>query len=527
MTNIRVRFAPSPTGFLHIGGARTALFNWLFARKMGGTFILRIEDTDEVRSTEDSVNAIFHSLRWLGLDWDEGPSESHESWVMGHESQSEKILKTHDARLTTHDSKGNRGPYYQMQRLDLYRKYADQLLSEGKAYLCYCAPEELEEMRKKAMAKNQSPKYDGRCRDLTESQKKELQSSGRKPVVRFKIPLEGITRFEDIIRGSLEFENALLEDFVLLKASEVPTYQFAVVVDDYLMKITHVLRGDDHLSNTPRQILVYEALGWAEFVRNLKFAHFSMILGSDGSRLSKRHGATSVEEYERMGYLPEAMRNYLVLLGWSTEDSQQIFEKDELIEKFSIERCGKSAAVFDPQKLLWMNGEYVRKADVEYLTRLSMPFLKKAGLIESENPPAEEYRYLKSCIALEQGKIKLLSDAPRRIDFLIKDDYDLDPKALEKILKTPNVSILLSELKVKMQNLESFNAQKLEELFRNFAAEKNMKTSPIFHAVRVATSGRAEGPSLFHYLELLGKEKVMCRIDKTLATINSHSDVPS
>lgn len=489
---IRVRFAPSPTGFLHIGGARTALFNWLFARKAGGTFILRIEDTDEVRSTEESVNAILRGLQWLGLDWDEGPQRS-----------------------------GSYGPYFQMQRLDLYKKHADQLMSEGKAYHCYCTPEELEAMRTRAMLAKRPPKYDGRCRNLTESRKKELEAAGRKPVVRFRTPTEGVTEFDDIVRGHVAFENALLDDFVLLKASGVPTYQFAVVIDDYLMQITHVVRGDDHLSNTPRQVLVFEALGWSGFVKQLKFAHLSMILGPDGSRLSKRHGATSVEEYEKAGYLPEAMVNYLALLGWSTEDSQQIFEKNDLTQKFSLERCGKSAAVFDPVKLLWMNGEYIRSCNIKNLTERSIPFLREAGLVQDGNLAEDKLKFVQSCVALEQEKIKVLKDVPRLVDFLLKDDFEFDEKSVEKVLKVPGAIALVMELKERIEKLSEFSAASIEKLCRDLSAEKNIKAGAVFHPLRVATSGRTQGPSLFHYLEVLGKEKTLRRLQKTCTTFSA------
>lgn len=497
MNDIRVRFAPSPTGFLHIGGARTALFNWLFARKMGGTFILRIEDTDEVRSTDDSINAIIHGLRWLNLDWDEGPQNSYGSSTLEG------------------DHKGSYGPYFQMKRLDLYKKYTDQLLAEGKAYHCYCTPEELEAMRHLATVAKRPPKYDGRCRNLTDSKKSEFESANRKSVVRFKMSSEGTTQFRDIVRGDLSFENSLLDDFVLIKSSGIPTYQFAVVIDDYLMKISHVIRGDDHLSNTPRQIALFQALGWEEFVQNLKFAHLSMILGSDGSRLSKRHGATSVEEYEKMGYLPEAMINYLTLLGWSTEDSQQIFEKGELIQKFSLDRCGKSSAIFDPQKLIWMNGEYIRKMSSAELTVRALPFLADSGLIQQEKDLSiERSDYIDSCIKLEQEKIKLLTDTPKLLDFLLKDELQFDEKSVEKVLKRTGMVDLLMELYERVKSLEEFTASTTEKMARDFAAEKGLKTSEVFHPFRVATSGRTQGPSLFHYLEVLGKEKVLERIEK-------------
>lgn len=489
--NVRVRFAPSPTGFLHIGGARTALFNWLFARRHGGTFILRIEDTDEVRSTEDSVQAILRGLTWLGLDWDEGPS-----------------LKSKD------EVRGSYGPYYQMQRLDLYKKYSDQLQNDGKAYKCYCTPEELEAMRTRAMLAKRPPKYDGRCRNLTEAQRKEKEAAGLKAVIRFKTPLEGVTQFDDIVRGHVAFENALLDDFVLLKASGVPTYQFAVVVDDYLMKITHVIRGDDHLSNTPRQILIMEGLGWGDFAKGLKFAHLSMILGPDGTRLSKRHGATSVEEYERTGYFAEAMMNYLALLGWSTEDSQQLFTREDMISKFELERCGKSPSIFDPTKLLWMNGEYVRKCPPDQFLKRAMPFIKESGLIEGE-PAGAQFDYLKACVALEQEKVKLLTDVPKLIDFLVKDEYPMDEKSVEKVLKAPGAIGLLMEINPRFKDLADFTAAGTEKLCKDFAAEKGIKNGAVYHPVRVATSGRQQGPSLFHYLEVLGKDKVVSRIQKT------------
>src|SRR5882672_10572858 len=344
--SIRVRFAPSPTGYLHIGGARTALFNWLFARHNQGVFILRIEDTDELRSTEESVSGILDSMKWLGLDWDEGP--------------------TPDGRGV----KGDYGPYFQMQRLEKYQAACDELVKKGLAYPCYCTAEEVEKMRELALLAKRPPKYDGRCRNLTSEQRAASEQAGKKKSIRFKTPQTGNTRFVDLVRGGLDFENALLEDFVILKTSGVPTYNFACVVDDHHMAISHVIRGDDHLSNTPRQILVYEALGW----KPPEFGHLAMILGSDGSRLSKRHGATSVTDYRDSGYLPEVMLNYLALLGWGTEDSQQIFTQQEMVDKFSLERCSKSPAAFDPAKLLWMNGEYIRKTPVPQLAAMAKPF---------------------------------------------------------------------------------------------------------------------------------------------------------
>ena len=484
--SIRVRFAPSPTGYLHIGGARTALFNWLFARHHQGTFILRIEDTDEVRSTEDSVRGILDSMVWLGLDWDEGPT------IDGKGVQ------------------GNYGPYFQMQRLDNYQKACQELIDEGMAYPCYCTPEEVEKIRELAMLAKRPPKYDGTCRNLTPDQRKAKEAEGRKKSVRFKTPHEGNTDFTDIVRGPMHFENLLLEDFVILKTSGVPTYNFACVIDDHQMVISHVIRGDDHLSNTPRQILVYKALGWTP----PQFAHLAMILGSDGSRLSKRHGATSVMEYKEAGYLPEVLLNYLALLGWGTEDSQQLFTQAEMIEKFALERCSRSPATFDPGKLLWMNGEYIRKKSVPELAELAKPFFAAA---EFDRIPRDQYE---KAIALEQEKVKLLTDVPKLIDFLLWDEYEYRAEAVNKVLKADGAAEVLQELAKRLETLEPFDAAQVESLCKTLAKERGVKNGAIFHPLRVAVSGRTEGPSLFHMVEYLGKERTLERIARAQKLLN-------
>jgi len=498
--SIRVRFAPSPTGYLHVGGARTALFNWLFARHRRGTFILRIEDTDEVRSTPESVSGILESMRWLGLNWDEGP-----------EMGTGPILSSASSPVLP--SRGDKGPYFQMQRLDKYRSICDQLLVKGQAYPCFCTPEEVEKMRQMALLAKRPPKYDGTCRDLTPAERTKKEAEGRKKSIRFKTPHDGATDFTDLVRGSLHFENALLEDFVILKTSGVPTYNFACVVDDQLMEISHVIRGDDHLSNTPRQILLYKSLGWTP----PQFAHLAMILGADGSRLSKRHGATSVAEYNEAGYLPEALLNYLALLGWGTEDSQQLFSRDEMIEKFLLERCGKSPATFDPNKLLWMNGEYVRKRSVPELASLSRPFLKAAGLV-SEPDPAQAPA-LQQAIALEHEKIKLLADVPKLIDFLVKDEYEYRPEAFDKVLRVPGAGEILEDLAKRLNALTPFDVAGIEAVCRVCAKDRGIKTGAVFHPLRVAVSGRTEGPSLFHMVEYLGKARTLERIKRAQALL--------
>jgi len=488
---VRVRFAPSPTGFLHIGGARTALFNWLFARKMKGTFILRIEDTDEARSTDESVNAILDSMKWLGLDWDEGPPVEP--------GQAGDI--------------GEYGPYFQMEAKEkgIYQKFADKLLAEGKAYKCYCTAEEVEEMRKTAQAAKKVPKYNGKCRNLTEDQRKQCEAEGRQAVLRLKVPEEGKTVFDDIIRGRVEFENYMLDDFIIAKNNGVPTYNFAVVVDDVRMKISHIIRGDDHLSNTPKQIHIYNALGWQAPV----FAHLSMILGSDGSRLSKRHGHTSVLEYKKEGFLPGALVNYLSLLGWSTGDSQQLFTLSDLIEKFTLERCSKSPAVFDPKKLEWMNGEYIRRTGGEKLPEVFFKWAAETG--SADKIKGWDKALLIRILTMEFEKVKLLKDVPGLVDFFFTDNVEYNPEAVEKVLKTPTAKQVIEEGSAKLKDAPDFTAEALEKLARGIAAEKGLKNGQVFHPWRVALSGRTTGPSLFHMMEIMGKDEVLKRFGNCLS----------
>jgi len=473
---VRTRFAPSPTGFLHIGGARTTLYNWLFARRHKGDFILRIEDTDEVRSTDDSVTAILDSVKWLGLDWDEGPVDGH-------------------------TDKGPHSPYFQMQRVSIYRTYLDKLVAGSKAYRCYCTKEELDEFRRVAQLEKRPPRYPGKCRALSPAQRAEQESAGKKFSIRFKMPSDGATIVDDQIRGKVSFENSLQQDLVIWKTTDGPTYNFCCVVDDHLMEMTHVIRGDEHLSNTPSQIQIYYALGW----RPPLFAHLSMILGPDGSKLSKRHGATSVLEYRDQGYLPHTMRNYLALLGWSNTESQQLFTDEDLIAKFDLEGCQKSPATFDTVKLNWMNGEYIRQTSVEDLIVLAKPFLEKAGLVGLPGPD------LKRVVALEHEKFKLLSDIPTLIEFFYKN-VQFDPKAFDKVLKAPGAKRVLEDLAEVLASLAPFEDKVLEARIRKFVEEKGLKNGQVFHPIRVAVSGRTEGPTLFLMLEIMGKEMVVARL---------------
>ena len=459
--SVVTRFAPSPTGHLHIGGARTAIFNWLFSRHNGGKFILRIEDTDTQRSTEEYTKSILESLRWLGIDWDEGP-------------------------------------YFQTQRLDLYRAYAERLYQSGWAYYCECSPEEVERRRQEAFAKGLKPKYDGACRD-----KGLTPAPGR--VLRFRCPQTGTTVVKDIIKGVLSFDNSELDDLVLIRSDGMPTYNFSVIVDDITMGITHVIRGDDHVNNTPKQVLLYQALG----ERIPEFAHVPLILGPDRKRLSKRHGATSVIAYREMGFLPEALFNYLVRLGWSYGD-QEIFTKDELIEKFSLENVGSSASIFDMEKLRWLNGHYIRQKSPEELVEPLLPFLKAKGY------PEKPRDYLGRAIQTLQPRCATLAEMADAIDFYMLDEVTYDPKAAEKIF-TSEASVFLEEIIGAISKNEGrFEEKALEELFRRMAEEHGVKLKVIAQAVRVALTGRTASPGLFEIMDILGKEVVINRLRKAV-----------
>jgi glutamyl-tRNA synthetase len=475
---VRVRFAPSPTGALHIGGARTALYNWLFARHHHGKFILRIEDTDRERSTIESNQAIFQGLEWLGLDWDEGPNVG-----------------------------GCFGPYYQTERLDIHQKHAERLVKEGKAYYCFCTAEELKQKRAAAEARKEAPRYDGHCRKLTEAEIKEKLASGTPKVVRFLLPPVGEAVVEDQIRGKVVFKNEVLDDFVILKSDGFPTYNFACVMDDHLMEITHVIRGDDHLSNTPRQILLYEAFGWPPPI----FAHIPMILGKDKARLSKRHGATSVIDYSTIGYLPEAMLNYIAKLGWGHKD-QEIFSRAELIELFSLEGVNKSAAVFDLDKLNWLNGQYIRQILPERLFDLCEPLLIQAY-------GTHDLAYMKKVVGVLHDRLVLIPDIVPLSAYFFKDDFEYDAKGVEKHFKTPHAKKILETLMDRLSKLAPFNKEQIEPVFKGLATELNVKLGIIIHPCRLALSGHLETPPMYDVVEILGKERVGQRLVKALAFI--------
>jgi glutamyl-tRNA synthetase len=476
---VRVRFAPSPTGHLHIGGAKTALFNWLYARHNNGRFILRIEDTDRSRSTEEYIEAIIEGMKWLKLDWDEGP-------------------------------------YRQTDRFDVYRDYADKLLMEGKAYYCYCSPEELEKRRQEALAQGKTPKYDGRCRDKVQSS---IPNQVRGKVqrentaIRFKMPQEGQTVVDDLIRGRVVFDNAQLDDLIILRSDGTPTYNFTVVVDDVDMNITHVIRGDDHLNNTPKQIHIYKALGY----KTPFFAHLPMILGSDKTRLSKRHGATPVNAYRDMGYLPDALVNYLVRLGWSYGD-QEVFSREELIRYFSFENVGKSSAVFNPDKLLWLNSHYMINSSSEKLAELVMPFLIKDGIILKDQ--RIDMKWLAKAVTTLKERAKTLVELTKSLGYYIVEDIEYDEKAKAKFLNEKSYDLLI-ELKDNLSAVADFSAHEIEKAFKAIIEKHDIKLGDLAQPVRVAMTGSTESPGIFEVLEIIGKEKTLKRLEKAIKTIKA------
>jgi len=480
MNTVRVRFAPSPTGALHIGGVRTALFNWLFARHHKGTFILRIEDTDQARSTDESIKVIIDGMKWLGMDWDEGPSVLPDGSVKG---------------------------YRQTERMAIYREYADRLLKEGRAYYCYCSPEELDFRRKKAMADGKAPKYDRKCFGLKEP------VAGRTPVLRFHSTDDGETIVRDLVRGAVTFENKQLDDLIIMRSDGFPTYNFAVVVDDVTMKISHVIRGDDHLNNTPRQIQIYRALGFEP----PQFAHLPMILGSDKAKLSKRHGATAVTEYIDLGYLPEALVNYLSRLGWSHGD-QEIFSPKELIESFSLESVGKAPSVFNAEKLVWLNHHYIQQADHGRLAGLLLDLLRKDGIVSEDKEPDTAWM-LRLVKILTERSHTLVEMKTGAIPF-IKDEITMDEKAKAKHL-TPDVASLLSELAGALKLLEPFAHDAIEKVFNDLVTTKGIKLGKLAQPVRVALTGGTVSPGIYDVIEVMGRDKVLKRIEDAVKMIGT------
>ena len=463
MSAIITRFPPSPTGFLHVGGARTALFNWLYARHTGGRFVLRFEDTDTERSSRQYVEAILESLDWLGIDWDEGP-------------------------------------YFQTQRFPIYREFIQKMLDSGNAYHCTCPPERLDAMRQRAMASGGKPKYDGTCRNLG-------LPAGPGAVVRFKAPLGGTTVLDDVVKGGIVFQNEELDDFIICRSDATPTYNFAVVVDDITMGINTIIRGDDHVMNTPKQIQLYKALGSPLPV----FGHVPMVLGKDRTRLSKRHGATSVTAYREMGFLPEAMINYLVRLGWSHGD-QEFFTRQELIEVFNLEAIGRAAGVFDPEKLLALNADHIKASPAPKLVESLRPFMAAKGVEPTDARAAEKV------VASLAPRSKTLVEMADQALFYYQDAISYEPDAARKFL-TPDALTALKALTPKLEALEDYTEQALEEAFKAVMAETGLKLGKIAQPVRVALSGRAASPGIFEITAIIGKENTLARLRRAVEYI--------
>lgn len=489
---IRVRYAPSPTGDPHVGNIRTALFNWLYARHTGGSFILRIEDTDQARSAEGATEAIMESLEWLGLHWDEGPRVG-----------------------------GPHAPYVQSSRLLLYQDMAQLLIQQDQAYPCYCTQEELAEMRKAQQQRGEPPRYNRRCRNISQAERKAREADGLGRVVRFKTPLEGMPiTVHDLIRDDVTFELSTLDDFVILKSDRFPTYHLANVVDDHEMEITHVLRAEEWLPSTPRHLLLYQAIGYDPPA----FGHLPMLLGSDRAKLAKRHGATSLLDYKEKGFLPEAMFNFLALLGWSLDDKTEIISMEELVQHFSLERIVKSAAIFNIEKLTWMNGVYIRRLSQENLTDRLRKILDSQTAAEEALkalPRPIDPEYLKTIVPLIQDRLKTLSEEEvwELCSFFFLEPPEYQDSLLPKGLDRQTTQSALAATAQALQTLEAFDSQHLESTLRPLAERLGLKTGQLFGAIRLAVTGSTAAPPLFDTLAVLGRERVLHRLGHVIATL--------
>jgi nondiscriminating glutamyl-tRNA synthetase len=484
MSEVRVRYAPSPTGHLHIGNARTALFNYLFARHAGGKMILRIEDTDQKRNVLNGVESQMKYLEWLGIDWDEGPGRD-----------------------------GDYGPYYQMERLAIYEKYVNELMSKGLAYKCYMTSEELEAEREAQIARGEAPRYSGAHRNLTVEEREAFEAEGRKPSIRIRVP-EGVTyKWTDVVKGDVSFESKDFGDWVIVKQDGIPTYNFAVVVDDHLMKISHVLRGDDHIANTPKQMMVYDALGWDY----PEFGHMTLIYNDQHKKLSKRDESIIqfIEQYADLGYLPAALFNFISLLGWSPVGEEEIFSKEEFIEMFDAKRLSKSPAVFDQQKLSWINSVYMKKATLDEVVALSLPFLQEAGRLP-EAVSVEEADWATNLIALYKEQMTHGAEIVALTDLFFKDEIEYDEEA-NAVLSGETVPAVLAEFKQQLEAIEDFTPEAIKAATKATQKVTGQKGKNLFMPIRVATTGQTHGPELPNAISLIGKERVLKRLTTLLA----------
>ena len=487
LNNVRVRFAPSPTGYLHIGGARTALFNWFFVRKHHGQFVLRIEDTDVQRLKEDSVSQILTSMKWLGIDWDEGPEIG-----------------------------GSCGPYFQSERLELYQKEALRLIKEGKAYYCFCTPEELAKTRETQRLAGEELLYNGKCREVALASALQRIEAGEKAVIRLRVPDDGQLTVTDLIHGKVNFRLDLLDDLIIMKSNEIPAYNFACVVDDNAMRISHIIRAEEHLSNTPKQVLIYQALGY----KVAEFAHLSMILAPDRSKLSKRHGATSVEEFREQGFLAPAIVNYLTFLGWSTGNEQELITPAETIEQFELTKVSKKAAVYDTKKLAWINGQYLNSMSVDDVTHEAIPFLVRKGLI-TKVQAEKQYNTIKNIIDIVRSRAKTLVELTEATEYFFKDVSSYDEKGQRKYFSKPEVAELLRRGRDCLEQVECFDVAHTEDAYKELTENLALKSGDLIHPTRLALTGRMVSPGMFEVIALLGKERCLARMDQAIKHIST------
>jgi glutamyl-tRNA synthetase len=479
MSEVRVRYAPSPTGSPHVGNIRVAIYDWLFARRHGGKFLLRIEDTDRKRTVPGGIEEQMEALRWLGLQWDEGPEVG-----------------------------GSYGPYIQSERQPIYQEAARRLVESGAAYPCFCTPERLQQMREAQQARKEPTRYDRCCRDLSPAEREAALQAGTPHTIRLAVPLDGETSFHDEVRGEITYQNAVVDDYVLLKTDGWPTYHLASVVDDHAMRISHVLRGDDWIATTPVHILLYRALRYPL----PKFAHFPQIHGPDRARFGKRHGAQGALEYREQGYLPEAMINFLALLGWAPGDDREIMSREEMVQAFDLAQVSRNPAIFDVQKLDWMNGVYIRQLPIEELVERALPFLQKAGLLPDPLSDADR-AYVAQVLALEQERMKRLSEAPELTEFFFREEPIYEEKAVRKWLARDSTPAVLQATAAALRAVEPWEMERVESAVRGVIERLGVNAGEVIHPVRVAATGRTVGPGLFETLAVLGRDRVLRRLE--------------
>lgn len=488
LSDVRVRFAPSPTGYLHIGGLRTALYNYLFAQKNGGKFVLRIEDTDQTRLVEGAIENLIDSLKWAGIEYDEGV------FVEDH-----KIIQ-----------KGEFGPYIQSERLEIYQKYIDELIEKNEAYYCFCTKERLEVLRDEQKTKGMVPKYDGFCRNVSLDEAKTRIANGEEYVVRLKLPHNRDIKFHDLVRGDIVINTNDIDDQVLLKSDGYPTYHMAVVVDDYLMKITHIVRGEEWLPSTPKHIYLYEAFGWEKPI----YVHLPTVLNNERKKLSKRHGDVSVDDFKNKGYIPEGLINYLALVGWSPEDNEEILSMEQMIEKFTFDRVSKTGGIFDRDKLDWVNGHYIRSASVEEITELAIPFLKEANFIDDKFV-LENGEWLLTLVDTVREGLSNISEISDKVKFIFNDDIEIEEDA-KPLLEGEQVPQLLNAIKDELNSIDKIDLEYAKTFMKTIQKATGIKGKDLFMPTRAAITGSEHGPEMVNTIYLLGKDKIIKRVSKIL-----------